>query len=82
MQLKKKGVFAAVLIKKGEYWPKHVPGDVIIAHFNSKEVSSMDALHGVMDGVHEHICAMKEPDYTVMLMTSYRTFVGMADERK
>ena len=24
----------------------------------------MDALHGLMDGVHVHIHAMKEPDYT------------------
>ena len=33
IELKKKGVFAAALIKKRPYWPKYIPGDAIITHF-------------------------------------------------
>ena len=61
--------------------PKHVPGDGIIAHFNNKEASAADTLHGLMDGVDVHIHAMKELDYTMMLMTTYRMLVGMGDKR-
>ena len=64
------------------YWPKHIPGDVIIAHFNNKDVYAMDSLHGLMGGVHVHTHAMKKPDYTMMLMTTYGMLADMGDERK
>ena len=31
--LHKKGVYGQFLIKKRRYWPKHVPGDFIDAHW-------------------------------------------------
>jgi hypothetical protein len=37
-ELRKKGVFGAALIKKRRYWPKHIPGDDIIANFDGKEI--------------------------------------------
>ena len=46
VELKKRGLFAAALIKKCRYWPKHVPGNEIIAHFNDKEVGAVDAING------------------------------------
>ena len=42
VELKKKGVFAHVLIKKCHYWPRHVPGDDIITHFTNEEVGKAD----------------------------------------
>ena len=36
VELKKKGLFAAALIKKCRYWPKYVPGGEIFAHFDNK----------------------------------------------
>ena len=68
VELKKQGLFAAALIKKRRYWPKLVPGDEIIAHFNDKEVGVVDAIKGTMDSVPFHIHGMKEPDYISMLM--------------
>ena len=50
VELKKKGLFAAALIKKRRYWPKYIPGDEIIQHFTDKPVGSCDALKG-MDGI-------------------------------
>ena len=82
VELKKKGVFAAALIKKWQYWPKHVPGDEIIQHFAEKEVGDVDALKGEMDGVPFYIYAMKEPNYTMMLMSTYGTLTQMGETRK
>ena len=59
------------LIKKCRYWPKYVPGDEIIAHFDNKDVGDVDAIKGTMDGVLFCIHAMKEPDYIMMLMSTY-----------
>ena len=36
--LRKVGVFAGALIKKRQYWPKYVPGDVIDRHFKDKRM--------------------------------------------
>ena len=42
VELKKKGLFAAALIKKRRFWPKHVAGDEIIQHFADKQVGDCD----------------------------------------
>ena len=44
IELQKKGLYAAALIKKRRYWPKYIPGDKIIEHFKDKEVGHVDAL--------------------------------------
>ena len=51
VELKKNGIYTHALIKKRRYWPKHVPGDAIIKHFNNKQVGETDAIHGELDGV-------------------------------
>ena len=72
VELKKRGLFAAApIIKKCRYWPKYVPGNEIIAHFDNKDVGDIDAIKGTMDGVPFHIHAVKEPDYSMMLMSTY-----------
>ena len=68
-KLKKRGLFAAALIKKCRYWPKYVPGDEIIAQFDNKDVEDDDTIKGTMDGVPFHIHAML--DYIMMLMSTY-----------
>ena len=71
VKLKKRGLFAVALIKKCRYWPKYVPGNEIIAHFDNKDVGDVDTIEGTMDVVPFHIHAMKEPDYIMMLMSTY-----------
>ena len=44
VNLRKKGVFGAALIKKRIYWLENIKGDAIDAHFSSKEVGSVDAI--------------------------------------
>jgi len=73
VELKRKGVFASALIKKRRYWPKYIDGDAIKSHFEGAEVGSADALRGSVDNIDFHVFAMKEPDYTMMLMSTYGT---------
>ena len=80
--MKKKGVFAAALIRKRRYWTKYIPGDAIITHFGDKEIGASDALQGELDNVRFHIVGMKEPDYVMMIMTTYGTLAEFGDEKK
>ena len=82
IELQKKGLYAAALIKKRRYWPKYIPGDEIIEHFKDKEVGHVDALKGTMDGVPFYVHAMKEPDYTMMLMATYGTTTRVGEQKR
>ena len=73
IELKKRGVFASALIKKRRYWPKHIKGDDIIKHFEKHKVGDTESLPGTLDGVPFHVFAMKEPDYTMKIMSTYGT---------
>ena len=80
-QLKKRGVFASALIKRRRYWPKHVPGCAIQQRFNPKEVGSYEAIHGRLEEEDVHVFCFKEPNYTVMLMSSYGTNSTLGTKR-
>ena len=69
--LREVGVYGSALIKKRRFWPKYIMGDEIIQHFNNKEVGEVDAIKGMKNGKSFFIHAMKEPDYTMMLMSTY-----------
>ena len=73
VELKKRGVYASALIKKRRYWPKFIPGDNIKAHFSTKEVGAADSIAGCLEEIPFHVYCMKEPDYTMMLMSTYGT---------
>ena len=71
VELHKKGLFGAAVIKNRRYWPANIKGDAIDTHFSSKEVVNVDAVKQVEDGVAYHVFFMKEPDYVMKLMTTY-----------
>ena len=73
IELHKKGIYMSVLIKKRRYWPNFICGDEICAHFDEKEVDAADSWPGQLDNVPFHVYAMKEPDYMMLLMSSYGT---------
>jgi hypothetical protein len=82
VELKKRGVYAAALIKKRRYWPKWIQGDAIDNYFADKDVGEVDALPGVLDNVPFHVFAMKEPDYVMKLMSTYGTNERMGEIKK
>ena len=73
VELRKKGLFGAALIKNHRYWPENIKGDAINDHFASKEVGNVDAVKKVEDGVAYHVFFMKDPDYVMKIMTTYET---------
>jgi hypothetical protein len=69
-------------VKKRRYWPKHVPGGDIIDHFKDKEVGAIDARKGTLDEVPFYLFGMKEPDYTMIIMSTYGTLLRMDEEKR
>ena len=55
VELRKKGIFGAVLVKKRRYWPEIIKGDVINAHFAPKELGNVDAVKQVEYRVAYHV---------------------------
>ena len=47
-----------------------------------KEAGYVDAIYGVIDGQHFHIYGMKDPNYTMTLITTYGTLEISVNERK
>ena len=80
--LRKKKVFSYALIKKRKYWPKHIDGDGIKAHFKDLEVGTVDAMKGSLDGVNVQVHCLKEPEYVMMLMSSYGTLERVGENKK
>ena len=80
IELKKQGVYASTLIKKHKYWPKHIMGVEIKAHFDGMDVRDCDSWKGRMEEVPFHVYAMKEPSYMMSLMSTYGTNLRMGKE--
>eukprot|EP00957_Ditylum_brightwellii_P013874 1045778-Ditylum_brightwellii.AAC.1 len=71
MTLKTHGVYASAFIKKRCYCPKHVNGAGIQSFFKDKAIGYQARLPGVLDGVGFDIFGLKEPEYIMMVMSTY-----------
>ena len=76
-----KGFYAAALIKKRRYWPKGVPGDLLDTHFEDKEFGDV----GIIEARNEDnklfkVFFMKDPDYVMKIMVSWRTLDELEGE--
>jgi hypothetical protein len=72
IELFKKGVFGSALIKKRRFWPKDVPGEAIIEYFGDKPIGYTARRPGTSyDNVNFDIFALKEKEYTCMIMSTY-----------
>ena len=77
VELWKKEVFGAALIKKHRCWPENIKGDAIDDQFASKEVGNVYAVKQVEYEVAYHVFCMKYIDYVMTLMTTYGTLDPM-----
>ena len=68
-----KGVLGSAIIKKRYYWPKGVPEEEILWYMQNNQVGDLDAVQGSMRGKIYHIMDVKEPNYVLLIMTTYRT---------
>ena len=81
VELRKMGVYASALIKKRRDWPKHLPGDEIDEYFKKKKVGEGDSLHGTLNEVPYDLFCMKEPDYTMKIMSTYGRLIISEGQR-
>ena len=79
--LKKKGVFASALVKKRRYWPKHIKGDGIKTELENIEVGTTKRLPGELAGVKFDLFCLKEPDYIMILMSTYGSLSCNVNQR-
>ena len=66
-----KGVFGSALIKNQRYRPKGVPSEEILRHMKNKDVGDVDAVQGSIRGNSYHIMYIKDPEYVILMMTTY-----------
>eukprot|EP00957_Ditylum_brightwellii_P118629 9048388-Ditylum_brightwellii.AAC.1 len=71
ISLKTHGVYASALIKKRCYWPKHINGPGIQSFSEDTAIGYHARLPGVLDGAGFDIFGLKEPEYTVVVMSTY-----------
>ena len=71
VELMKRGVYAALVIKKRRYWPRFVDGDMIDQGMDDKEVGDVGILSGVLTDVPFNIFCMKEPTWNMKLVSTY-----------
>jgi hypothetical protein len=70
----KLGVLGQALIKKrGRYWPKGVPGDMIDQHFADKEIGYSKTLEMMFKEKTMFIHCMKEKKYVTKFMSTFGT---------
>ena len=73
--LRKQGGYASVLSNEIVYWPKFINDEVIKLYVVGKEVVTQAQLTGKLGGIGFDIFFIKEPDYTMMLMSTYGKLV-------
>ena len=61
--------------KKRRYWPKDIAGDGIKAFMKDKQVGYQEHIPGEVDIVGFDIFATKDPDFTMMIMSTYGQLV-------
>ena len=71
-----------VVIKKSTYCPNNVNKELTRQKYSIKEVGYAYAISGVFDGQHFYIYEMKDPEYTMMLVTTYAILESSGNERK
>jgi hypothetical protein len=81
IELRKKGVFAAAVIKKRKYWPKYVPGDAMDEKMAAQEVGDCNSLPGTLDGVPYDLFVMKDSGYTMKIMSTYGSLLVKDGQR-
>ena len=64
-------MFAYDLIKMRRYCTKYVPRNMMYSHMSTKEVGSVDTLHGSMQNIHYDLLCLKETEYTMNIMSDY-----------
>ncbi len=69
------------MIKKRCFWPKGIDGTRIVAHFDNLAVGTTDRLPGNYENIKFDVFAMKEPDYVMMMMSTYGALTEHSEQK-
>ena len=70
------GVYAAAVVRKRKAcWPRHVPGDAILAYMKDKPVGELHVAQGVVGGVQINFNCVRHSRYTFILASTYGSHV-------
>ena len=75
-------MYASALVKKRRYWPKNVDGEDAKRHMEHKEVGVTCRRPGVIDGEAFDLFCLKEPDYCMLMMSTYGSLNKKADQKE
>ncbi len=74
------GVFGQSLIKKrGQYWPKHVPGQEIDDHMKDKPLGHAETYKQFIDGKEFMIHCQKDDTYVTKIMSTHGLVTAVED---
>ena len=71
VDLAKKGVYAAAVVRKRKCWPRHVPGEDILAYMKDKPVGELHVAQGTLEGVKLNFNCVRHSRYTFVLVSTY-----------
>ena len=81
VKVRKKELFASALVKKRQYWSKYVDGDTIKECFKNVSVGVTRRLLGELRGEKFDLFCLKEPDYVMILMSTYGSLNANTNQR-
>lgn len=88
IELRARGVYASVVIKRKRYWPRHVPGDELEQRASSLNIGEHVCRKGTMaipGGVAPHpfyLVAMRDSKHILKLMATYGTSILEGEAKK
>lgn len=82
MALKARGIYAASVAKKRSYWPRHIPGDEILAHMQGKPVGELHGRRGKLGNTRFNIFAVNHVRYTFIMVATYGSTLLQGEEKK
>ena len=76
IELRKNGIYASAVVKKRRYWPALIPGGKFDEKFKDMEVGATASLRGELNGIKYDVFCLKEPAYTMKIMSTYAGLVA------
>ena len=84
LEMSKRVVYVNSFIKQRRYWPREVYGYYVNDYFRSKNIGDLGSLSGEQDKTEFKISVLKEPSYSIMIMSTFSVFTvpeGLKEER-
>ena len=79
LEMKRLGVYGSTIVKKRRYYPRYIDGEEIKEYMDLKGVGEADAMLGSLRGDSFYVFALKDADYTMIMLSTYGTLEEAED---